>query len=192
MNIHEYQAKACCASSACRCRAACRPSRVDEAIKAAQELAGPVWAAKAQIDAGGAVRPGASRWPNPSRRDVKKPAVSSARLWSRMRPAARQEGTTGSISKRLGDRSRVLSLGADRPRNLGRRLRRFDRRRHGHRGGRAQHAGKDHHLFRRSGDRHHAASRPPRCAGAGARPAIWPNRSRPCCPSSMPLSSPRI
>ena len=81
---------------------------------------------------------------------------------------ARQEGQPALYRGRLGDRPRVLSVGADRPRNLARRLRGLDRRRHGHRGGGARHARKDPHLLGRSGHRHHAASWPPRGADARA------------------------
>ena len=38
--------------------------------------------------------------------------------------------------------------------------------------------GEDRHLLGRSGDRHHAASRAPRRAGARPRPATWPSRRR--------------
>ncbi len=104
---------------------------------------------------------------------------------------ARQEGQPPLHRGRLGHRSRVLSLGAGRPRNLARRFRRLDRRRHGHRGSRAQDAGEDSHLLRRSGHRHHAAPRSLRGAGAQAdRRSRQADRAT-CCPSSMLRSSAR-
>ena len=53
MNIHDIRRRPCCANSACRCRAALPAFSVDEAVKAAKELGGPVWVVKAQIHAGG-------------------------------------------------------------------------------------------------------------------------------------------
>ena len=54
MNIHEYQAKEVLRElRRAGARRASRRSRVDEAVKAAQTLGGPVWVVKAQIHAGG-------------------------------------------------------------------------------------------------------------------------------------------
>jgi succinyl-CoA synthetase beta subunit len=53
MKIHEYQARNCCARTACRCRAATRPSACARPTEAAQKLGGAVWVVKAQIHAGG-------------------------------------------------------------------------------------------------------------------------------------------
>ena len=53
MNIHEYQAKALLASFGVPVPAGRPAFSVDEAVKAAEELGGPVWVVKAQIHAGG-------------------------------------------------------------------------------------------------------------------------------------------
>ena len=53
MNIHEYQAKECSASSASRCRAGMPAFTAEEAVEAAREARRPVWVVKAQIHAGG-------------------------------------------------------------------------------------------------------------------------------------------
>ncbi len=93
------------------------------------------------------------------------------------RPAG-QAGQPPLYRGRLGDRPRVLSLGAGRPRDLARRLRGLDRRRHGHRGGRA-------HDTRRRSSPSRSIRRPASCritAGGwrrrSASPAISPSRRR--------------
>src|SRR3977135_1024102 len=53
MNIHEYQAKAVLREFGVPVPRGVPAFSVDEAIKGAQELAGPVWVVKAQIHAGG-------------------------------------------------------------------------------------------------------------------------------------------
>lgn len=53
MNIHEYQAKAVLASFGVPVPRGVAAFTVDEAIKGANELGGPVWVVKAQIHAGG-------------------------------------------------------------------------------------------------------------------------------------------
>ena len=53
MNIHEYQAKAVLASFGVPVPRGIPAFTVDEAIKGANELGGPVWVVKAQIHAGG-------------------------------------------------------------------------------------------------------------------------------------------
>jgi succinyl-CoA synthetase beta subunit len=53
MNIHEYQAKAVLASFGVPVPRGLPAFSVDEAVKAATELGGPVWVVKAQIHAGG-------------------------------------------------------------------------------------------------------------------------------------------
>ena len=169
MNIHEYQAKAVLREFGVPVPRGMPAFSVDEAVKAAHELGGPVWVVKAQIHAGGRGKAGGVKVVK-SIDDVKKEAarlLGSTLVTAPDRPA-RQAGQPPLHRGRLGDRPRVLSLGAGRPRDLARRLRGLDRRRHGHRGGRARHAGKDHDLLGRSGDRHHAASRPARGAGAQA------------------------
>jgi succinyl-CoA synthetase beta subunit len=53
MNIHEYQAKAVLAKFGVPVAHGLPAFTVDEAVKAAKELGGPVWVVKAQIHAGG-------------------------------------------------------------------------------------------------------------------------------------------
>src|ERR1041384_737972 len=53
MNIHEYQAKAVLREFGVPVPRGVPAFNVDEAIKGAQELGGPVWVVKAQIHAGG-------------------------------------------------------------------------------------------------------------------------------------------
>src|SRR6201997_4774106 len=53
MNIHEYQAKAVLRDYGVPVPRGNPAFSVDEAVKAAQQLAGPVWVVKAQIHAGG-------------------------------------------------------------------------------------------------------------------------------------------
>ena len=159
MNIHEYQAKAVLREFGVPVPRGIAAFSVDEAEKAAKDLGGPVWVVKAQIHAGGRGKAGGVKVVK-SVADVKSEADAAARLDAGHAPdrAARQGSAPPLYRGRLGDRSRILSLRADRPRDLARRLRRLDRRRHGHRRGRAQDAGEDRHLLGRSGDRLHAAS----------------------------------
>ena len=53
MNIHEYQAKAVLKEFGVPVPRGIPAFTVDEAVKAANELGGPVWVVKAQIHAGG-------------------------------------------------------------------------------------------------------------------------------------------
>src|SRR5262245_62233202 len=53
MNVHEYQAKAILSGFGVPVPRGIPAFSVDEAVKAAQELGGPVWVVKAQIHAGG-------------------------------------------------------------------------------------------------------------------------------------------
>src|SRR6201991_4550239 len=53
MNIHEYQAKAVLREFGVPVPRGIAAMSVDEAVKAANELGGPVWVVKAQIHAGG-------------------------------------------------------------------------------------------------------------------------------------------
>src|SRR5216683_7496908 len=53
MNIHEYQAKAVLREFGVPVPRGIAAMSVDEAVKAAQQLPGPVWVVKAQIHAGG-------------------------------------------------------------------------------------------------------------------------------------------
>src|SRR3974377_1502273 len=98
MNMHEYQAKAVLREFGVPVPRGIAAMSVEEAVKAANELGGPVWVGAAQIHAGG-------------------------------------------------------------PRPVAGRVRRLDRRRNRDRGGGALPSGKDPVVFRRSGDRIHAAPR---------------------------------
>ena len=150
MNIHEYQAKAVLREFGVPVPRGIPAFSVEEAVKAANELGGPVWVVKAQIHAGGRGKAGGVKVVK-SIDDVKKRgrSASSARRWSRIRP-----GRTARKCNRLyieegsAIDARVLSLRAGRPRDLARRLRRFDRRRHGHRGSGAHDAGENPHRSR--------------------------------------------
>ncbi len=53
MNIHEYQAKAVLREFGVPVPRGVPAFNVDEAVKGAHELGGPVWVVKAQIHAGG-------------------------------------------------------------------------------------------------------------------------------------------
>ena len=53
MNIHEYQAKAVLREFGVSVPRGLPAFSVEEAVKAATELGGPVWVVKAQIHAGG-------------------------------------------------------------------------------------------------------------------------------------------
>ena len=61
MNIHEYQAKAILARYGVNVPRGLPAMSVDEAVAAAEELGGPVWAVKAQIHAGGRGKAGGVR-----------------------------------------------------------------------------------------------------------------------------------
>ena len=185
MNIHEYQAKAVLREFGVPVPRGVPAFSVDEAVKGANELGGPVWVVKAQIHAGGRGKAGGVKVVK-SIDDVKKEAARM--LGSTL--VTHQTGPHGKKVNRLYieegsaiDRE-ILSLRAGRPRNLARRLRGLDRRRHGHRGSRAHDAGKNHDLLGRSGHRHHAASRPPRGAGAQAHRRSRQTERRTCCRSS--------
>ena len=142
MNIHEYQAKAVLREFGVPVPKGIPAFNVGEAEKAAEELGGPVWVVKAQIHAGGRGKAGGVKVVK-SIDDVKKEATRL--LGSTL--VTHQTGPHGKVSqsplyrRRLGDREGILSVDPARPGNLARRDRGFDRRRHGHREGRARHAG---------------------------------------------------
>ena len=107
-------------------------------------------------------------------RGCRKGSSAPARLDTRHPPdrAARQAGAPALYRGRIGNRSRVLPLGAGRSGELADRLRGVDRGRHGYREGGEGHAGEDRHRGGRPGDRRDAASRPAhrQCAAAHRRP----------------------
>ena len=73
MNIHEYQAKALLREFGVQTPTGAPAFSVDEAVKAARELPGPVWVVKAQIHAGGRGKGGGVKVVN-SIEDVEKEA----------------------------------------------------------------------------------------------------------------------
>ena len=87
MKIHEYQGKEILRKFGVTVPRGIPCMSVEEAVKAAEELGGPVWVVKAQIHAGGRGKGGgvkvASRW-NKSRNTQNR---SWACSWSRTRPA---------------------------------------------------------------------------------------------------------
>ena len=136
MNIHEYQAKAVLREFGVPVPRGVAAFSVDEAVKAAQELATPVVVVKAQIHAGGRGKAGGVKVVR-SIDEVRKEAerILGATL------VTKQTGPKGKQVNRLyieegsDDRPRALSLCAGRSLHVARRLRGVDRRRHGHRGG---------------------------------------------------------
>ena len=139
----------CCATSASRCRAAYPAFSVDEAVKAAQELGGPVWVVKAQIHAGGRGKAGGVKVVK-SIDDVRKEAqriLGSTLVTHQTGPHGKQVNRLYIEEGSAIEREFYLSMLVDRE-TLAHRLRRLDRRRHGHRGGRAHAAGQDPDLHR--------------------------------------------
>ena len=140
MNIHEYQAKEVLREFGVpvpRGHAGLHGRRGGQG--GAASSAGRSWVVKAQIHAGGRGKAGGVKVVK-SIDDVQKEAAAPARLGAGHPPdrPAGQAGQPALHRGRLGDRPRALSLGAGRPRDLARRVRGVDRRRHGHRGGRAR------------------------------------------------------
>ena len=179
MNIHEYQAKELLAKFGVPVPAGHAAMSVDEAVEAAQQLPGPLWVVKAQIHAGGRGK-GKFKELGPDA----KGGVRLAHSIDEVREHAAemlgktlvtvQTGPQGKQVQRL-----YITDGVDiakefylahpgRPRNGPHADRRFDRRRDGHRGRRARHAGEDRHDHRRSRDRPDAAPRP------RSRRSAWP------------------
>ena len=110
MNIHEYQAKAVLREFGVPVPRGVPAFSVDEALKAADKLGGPVWVVKAQIHAGGRGKAGGVKVVK-SNDDVKKEADPHPRLdagHASDRPAG-QEGQPSLHRGRLGHRPRVLS-----------------------------------------------------------------------------------
>src|SRR3977135_1146824 len=96
MNIHEYQAKAVLREFGVPVPRGVPAFSVDEAIKGAQELAGPVWVVKAQIHAGGRGKAGGVKVVK-SIDDVKKEATRI--LGSTL--VTHQTGPKGKVVNRL-------------------------------------------------------------------------------------------
>ena len=85
MNIHEYQAKAVLREFGVPVPRGIAAFSVDEAVKAAKDLGGPVWVVKAQIHAGGRGKAGGVKVVQIGRRRRSaRPSACSARRWSRI------------------------------------------------------------------------------------------------------------
>ena len=108
MNIHEYQAKAVLREFGVPVPRGIPAFSVDEAVKAAKELGGPVWVVKAQIHAGGRGKAGGVKVVK-SVDDVKREADAHARLDAGDAPdrAARQGSAPPLHRGRLGHRPRI-------------------------------------------------------------------------------------
>jgi len=142
MNIHEYQAKAVLREFGVPVPRGIAAMSVDEAVKAANELGGPVWVVKAQIHAGGRGKAGGVKVVK-SIDDVKREAerlLGSTLVTHQTGPRGKEVHRSASPLYRggIGNRPRILSFGAGRSRHLAHRFRRLDRRRHRDRRCRAQ------------------------------------------------------
>ena len=116
MNIHEYQAKGVLKKFGVPVPRGTPALSVDEAVKAANELGGPVWVVKAQIHAGGRGKAGGVKVVK-SVEDVKKEVDPHPRL-DPGHASDRPEGQAGQPALhrgRLGDRQGVLPVDAARP-----------------------------------------------------------------------------
>ena len=149
MNIHEYQGKAVLRGFGVPVPRGIPAFSVDEAVKAAGELPGPVWVVKAQIHAGGRGKAGGVKVVK-SIDDVKKEAtriLGSTLVTHQTGPKGKQVNRLYIEDGSAIDKEFYLSMLVDRG-SVARRHRGLDRRRHGHREGRARHAGQDRHASR--------------------------------------------
>ena len=187
MNIHEYQAKAVLREFGVPVpRGIPAYSASTRRSRPPQELGGPVWVVKAQIHAGGRGKAGGVKVVK-SIDDVKQRSdrASSARRWSPIRPARRARWSTALYIEE-GSRDRrefYLSLLVDRETA---RVAFVVSTEGGMDIEEVAHddAREDRHLHGRSGDRRHAASRPPLAQALGLdRRSRQADRAR-CCPSS--------
>ena len=179
MNIHEYQAKAVLRAFGVRSPNGLPAFTPEEAEEAAAKARRPALgrqepdpcrrARQGPLQGGGGRREGrrAARQVGRGGQGLRQANAGRDAGDGADRPA-RQAGQPPLHRGRRQYRQGVLSLGARRPRDEPGRVRAVDRRRRQHRGCRAQDAGEDPHLLRRSGDRDHAPSRPHRGARAGA------------------------
>ena len=202
MNIHEYQAKAVLKEFGVPVSRGVPVFKVEEAEAAAKELGGPLWVVKSQIHAGGR---GKGKFKEAAAGE--KGGVRLAKSIDEVKQFVKemlgntlvtiQTGPAGKQVNRLYiedgsdiEKEFYLSALVDRV-DLARLLRRFDRRRHGHRGSRPFHAGKDPHLLRRSGHRRSCRTTAAPSPRRWAFPAISPSRRAFWSPSSTRPSSPR-
>ncbi len=149
VNIHEYQAKALLRGYGAPVSDGRAVLKAENAKTAAGELDGPLWVVKAQIHAGGrgkgkfkeaeAGEKGGVR----IARSVEEAAEEARRMLGRTL-VTKQTGPAGKQVNRIyiedGSRHRARAVpgAAGRPPDQPHLLRRLDRRRHGHRGGRRQ------------------------------------------------------
>ena len=146
MNIHEYQAKALLQGLRRAGRRRASPIfSADEAEAAAQAAARPALGGEGadpcrrprqgQVQGTGRRRQGRRAPRQVDRRGRRRtPRRCSATRWSPTRPARPASRSTASTSRTAPTSRGVLPLAAGRPRDRPHRLRRLDRRRHGHRG----------------------------------------------------------
>ncbi len=164
MKIHEYQGKEILRNFGVPVPRGIPAFTVQEAVEAAQKLGGPVWVVKAQIHAGGRGKGGGVKLAR-SVDEVKKLAGEILG----MQLKTHQTGPEGQKVRRLLHRGRrrhqegILRFRGDRPRLAEGGVHGLQRRRHGHRGSGACHAGEDHQGVRRP------ARRPHRRPGQGTR-----------------------
>ena len=136
MNIHEYQAKAVLRDFGVPTPRGHAAFTVEEAEKAAKELAtaGRGSSRRKSMPAA-AARPAASRWSSRSRTCARKPTrlLGSTLVTHQTGPQGKQVNRLYIEEGSMIDREFYLSALVDRD-DLARRLRGLDRRRHGHRG----------------------------------------------------------
>ncbi len=168
MKIHEYQGKEILRKFGVATPRGVPCFSVDEAVKAAETLGGNVWVVKAQIHAGGRGKGGGVKLAK-SLDEVRAARQRHSRHAVEDPPdrPGRPEGAAPADRGRRRHQEGILRCGADRPRHAEGRHDGLLRRRHGHRGSRAQDAREDHQGLRRS------AGRSDRRAGA----ANWPTAS---------------
>ena len=147
MNVHEYQAKAILSAFGVPVPRGVAAFSVDEAVKAARDLGGPVYVVKAQIHAGGRGKAG---------------GVKVVKSLDEVRQAAERMLGATLVTHQTGPRGKeVHRLYVEEGAAIEREFylsALVDRGRPGYRRGGAVPPGEDRHLQRRSGDRHHAAS----------------------------------
>ena len=201
MNIHEYQAKELLAKFGVPVPAGYAAMSVEEAVDAAKQAArAALWVVKAQIHAGGR---GKGKF-----KELGRDAKGGVRLAHSIDEVARacgrdarqdagddpdrprgQAGPAALRHRRRRHRQGILPRAAGRPRERPDRHRRLDRGRHGHRDGRARHAGEDRApspSIRRPASCRITAARSRRRSGS---PATSPSRRQRCSPSSTTPSS---
>ena len=148
MNIHEYQAKAVLKEFGVPVSRGVPVLKAGDAAKAAKELGGPVWVVKAQIHAGGR---GKGKFKEPAAGDkggvrLAKSPEEVANIAEQMLGKTLVTAQTGPAGKQVNRlyleegaeiaKEFYLSMLVDRA-TLARVVRGLDRRRHGHRKGRA-------------------------------------------------------